>query len=385
MSVIGIWDADFFTGRETLPNLECAKLSAYFKQQKEITVISPSLSPEKFTNFYVRKDKLDGNFPRELFLPNVTLGGLAFSNGKYLPLPEKIEKVIPDFSGYFRFVNHYADSFHGRQFFKKILNSANVRFTSEDGKLNEFLEMDDYLDQYTPGIFIHDHNLTKTPGIFEIIKEWSNSRITLETEELYPYPIGTKYPIQVYSEQQLFEWLTLPFISNQYIIQYNGILSDEACARLVAMDETKRIIFLYKTDSYYSSEKEFLDGYLLKIYRQCLYFRNNGLKFSLTFEDNFLFRPELENLIYFLNLYFYSTAKPEDRKTLFRYCDRLKYQLKILGMSYDKNFPGKDINLVQIREFFQFLRETHYDIFSAFYEYNEIIYDGRLINDTRTN
>lgn len=386
MATVGIWDADFFSGGEVLPNLECAKLSAYFKRKRDITVISPTLSPERFTNFYVRKDLLDGNFPKELFLPNVTFGGLAFSKNIYVPMETAIEKMVPDFSGYERFSNNFGTTQSSKIFFKKIIRSANVRFSTNGNDINPWLKKEDYLDQYTPGIFIHDHELTKIPGILETIKDWSNSRKTLETEEPYPYPVGVKHPIQVYSEEQLFDWIKLPFISGHYTIQYNGILSDEACAKLVSQSETKHIIFLYKTDSCYSSENDFLKNYLLKIYTQCLYFRNNGLKFSLTFEDNFLFRPELENLIYFLNLFFYSTTMEYERKTLLGYCKKLKNQSKILGMSYDKNFRGKEINLLQIREFFQLIREIDYEIFSAFYEYNDIIYDNRrLINDTQGN
>lgn len=384
MATIGIWDADFFSGTEVLPNLECAKLSAYFKQKRDITVISPTLSPSRFTNFYVRKDRLDGNFPKELFLPNVTFGGLAFSKNIYIPMEESIEKMVPDFSGYERFSNNFGTTSSSKAFFKKIMRSASVRFSIDGKNISNWLKKEDYLDQYTPGIFIHDYELTKISGILEVIKDWSSSRETLKEEEPYPYPIGVKHPIQIYSEEQLFDWLKIPFISGHYIIQYNGVLSDEACAQLVSTPGAKRIIFLYKTDSCYSSENDFLKNYLLKIYTQCLYFRNNGLKFSLTFEDNFLFRQELENLIYFLNLFFYSTTTKYERKTLLGYCKRLKDQSKILGMSYDKNFRGKEINLLQVREFFQLIRETDYEIFSAFYEYNDIIYDnGRLINDTR--
>lgn len=382
MAVVGIWDADFFSGQEILPNLECAKLCAYFKQKRDIAVISPTLSPERFTSFYVRKDRSDGEFPKGLFLPNVTLGGLAFSKDIYVPMEPAIEKMTPDFSGYERFSSCFGTTRSNQEFFRKFLNSANIRFSSLGGEAKK----ENYLDQHTCGIFIHDNELTKIPGILTTLKDWSNSRTTLKEGKPWPYPIGVKYPIQVYSEEQLFDWLELPIIAGHYTIQYNGVLSDDACAKLVEKDNARRIIFLYKTDGCYSSEKEFLENYLLKIYTQCLYFRNNGLKFSLTFEDNFLFRPELENLIYFLNLFFYSTAASNERKTLLGYCKRLKTQQQILGMSYEKNFRGKEINLLQVREFFQLIREKDYQIFSAFYEYNDIIYDnGRLINDAEGN
>ena len=89
---IGLYDADFFTYHQTIFNLEIMKLSTYYKKKREITIMAPSFSPERYTHFFYRKDFNDGVFPKELTqYDNISYGGFAFSNNKYIPLPEEIE------------------------------------------------------------------------------------------------------------------------------------------------------------------------------------------------------------------------------------------------------------------------------------------------------
>ena len=86
-----------------IPNLECAKLVSYFRKKREIATLSPTLSPEKYTQFYVRKDIDDGRFNKKLFTENCIYGGRAFESIKYAALPDDIENIIPDMHIYDRF------------------------------------------------------------------------------------------------------------------------------------------------------------------------------------------------------------------------------------------------------------------------------------------
>ena len=94
---IGLYDVDFFKYHQVMFNLEIMKMATYFKGQREITMLSPTYSPERYTHFYLRKDFYDGTFPSRLnSYDNLTYGGLAFTNNKYAPLQEEIERTIPD-------------------------------------------------------------------------------------------------------------------------------------------------------------------------------------------------------------------------------------------------------------------------------------------------
>ena len=60
---IGVMDYDFFNYNNVIPNLECAKLVAYYRNHNHIAVLSPVLRPDRFNKFFVRKEYNDGIFP----------------------------------------------------------------------------------------------------------------------------------------------------------------------------------------------------------------------------------------------------------------------------------------------------------------------------------
>ena len=94
MSTLGVYDYDFFTYENVIPNLEAAKLVTYYRQHNQIAVLSPTLNPGPYTKFFIRKEYDDGNFPREFFYRSSEYGGRAFTEDKiYIPLPPKIEQT----------------------------------------------------------------------------------------------------------------------------------------------------------------------------------------------------------------------------------------------------------------------------------------------------
>ena len=79
---IGIMDDDFVRYTLVPFNLEAMKLSAWYKNQREIVVLSKEFAPDNYSKFVYRKDYDDGEFPKDLFeYNNLSYGGLAFSNG----------------------------------------------------------------------------------------------------------------------------------------------------------------------------------------------------------------------------------------------------------------------------------------------------------------
>ena len=110
-----------------LPNLECAKLCAYYKNKKQITVLAPTLEPERYTEFHIRKEYDDGEFSQALFKPNVVYGGRAFSDGKYIPLDDRIERTRPDMSIYEKYSKLYGTTKTAEAEIKKILRITAFR------------------------------------------------------------------------------------------------------------------------------------------------------------------------------------------------------------------------------------------------------------------
>ena len=88
---VGLMDGDIISYQVPF-NLEIMKCAAYYKKKREIVTLAPSFCPDKYSNFIYRKDYNDGIFPANLTkIPNLQYGGLAFSNNRYIALPEEIE------------------------------------------------------------------------------------------------------------------------------------------------------------------------------------------------------------------------------------------------------------------------------------------------------
>ena len=105
MSTVAVYDYDFFHYENVIPNLECAKLVAYYRNRKDITLLTPTLEPSKYTKFFIRKEYNDGLFPKQMFEQNCEYGGRAFTPVQYKPLDPRIEATIPDMHIYDKYVD----------------------------------------------------------------------------------------------------------------------------------------------------------------------------------------------------------------------------------------------------------------------------------------
>lgn len=131
MATIGVYDYDFFTYENVIPNLECAKLYTYFHNKREVAVLTPRLEPERYTHFYIRKEYNDGIFPKSIFLPNCNYGGRAFTPTKYSPLLPAIERTIPNMHLYDKYIDYFGRSNTEKRQIKRILNCAHIRLSTD--------------------------------------------------------------------------------------------------------------------------------------------------------------------------------------------------------------------------------------------------------------
>jgi hypothetical protein len=106
MGTVLIYDADYFHYPGVIPNLECAKLAAYEKKKRNVTVFNNLFEPERYTQTFYRKEYDDGTYDKRILMPTVEYGGRAFSE-VYKPLPIEAEYIEPDFEIYRKFSNLY--------------------------------------------------------------------------------------------------------------------------------------------------------------------------------------------------------------------------------------------------------------------------------------
>lgn len=205
--------------QRVIPNLECAKYSAWRKRHKDIITFSPEFEPEKFSKVFFRKEYDDGIYDLKIFSGNVEYGGRAFSD-VYKPFDEEMEHIEPDFSAYWKYKPLYGKTKHLQEEIRTILYSLNTRL-SLDGKTLEPFPYD-RLQPKHPNVLLHDYDIANIPNAFELLYDISGRR-----PSGLPYRIGNKYPINVYTFEDLMKWFSLPPMSTCFFLQYNNVLTDE--------------------------------------------------------------------------------------------------------------------------------------------------------------
>lgn len=137
---IGLLDQDALSSPNTfLPNLEIMKLSTYYKKNKNyVSFILDPNKIERYNKVVLRKDMNDGEYLSELFLEDkCEYGGLAFTNGVYVPLAEEIEDSVPDISiynSYFKKILIGKKKYEDLQ--RKLLKSSFIRLSSNGQTCN---------------------------------------------------------------------------------------------------------------------------------------------------------------------------------------------------------------------------------------------------------
>lgn len=184
--IIGILDHDIFHWSFT-PNLEAMKMSTYYKNQRHIVKLIYKLENLNiYDKIIIRKDKIDIAFPSELFvLPNIEYGGLAFTNGNYSPMDEKIEKSKPDITLYDKYLIN-KKGIKPQEDLRLLKNSAYMRLSLDGHSCNNEVDMNNSLGKR---IFIYDNNLQNIENSDKIISEIRNNRLiflvhTLKLENL---------------------------------------------------------------------------------------------------------------------------------------------------------------------------------------------------------
>ena len=375
---IGVYDFDFFNYENVIPNLECAKLVTYYRQHNQLTVLTPTLAPEPYTRYIIRKEYDDGIYPRKLFLPNCEYGGFAFNPEQYVPLPPEIERTIPDMHIYDRYVEYFGKKRPEQTQIKRILNCAHMRLAPDSQNLLPFESFQPYFNKVT-GIFLHDYDLASLKA-YDLILQLQNQREFRTKPGINPYPVGNKFPIKIYSSEELEKWYKIVTIPNAFFLEYYGLMSDEVLYKLCIENKRMACQVYYNVTHGCSTENEFLMDRLPKIFVQVLFLRIAGIRILLKYEEDFLKTKELRDLIRLLNCWLrfkWFNGYAPHTQPLYKFCRDNSY------FHYTTwEFLTVDLSVEEMRNTFQYIRERNYELFKMFYEWDEVKYrGGKIVNE----
>lgn len=350
-------------------NLELMKISAYYKKNREIVILSPEFSPDRHQKYFLRKDYDDGIYPMGLeTVPNLEYGGYAFTNGIYAPLDEKIEQMHPDTTIYSNMEKAIMRTGNnGKKIFQNMMEAEHCRL-SLDGKTiwSEYPRQFKFL-KTARNLMIHDYDLGAIDGALDEVK-----RIMARARnDGWATRLGMKFPVCARTGQDLIDWMGFRPNSTFYSLRYDGVIDDDCFDEMIGINREHAV---YSQLEYYVTatsrdEKEFLDKYIQRIYRQVVRSRTYRVFFSLKYEENFFSDKRWERIIELFNFYHNSM----------RYLPKSIYFKKIANDTlfdfaksvYDELPPWfkKEINKQEMRELFHFVRENIPSLFEDFYEY----------------
>jgi hypothetical protein len=115
------------------------------------------------------------------------------------------------------------------------------------------------------GIFLHDYDIASLDA-FELIKSFSEERTFRLSGEPNPYPVGNKYPIKIYSSEELQKWSSLTVLPNLFYLEYCGLIDNTVLQNLCLDNRRMARQIDYNITHGCSSENEFLVQRLPKIF-----------------------------------------------------------------------------------------------------------------------
>lgn len=359
---VGLYDVDFFKYHQIMFNLEIMKMSTYFKGKREITQLSPSYSPERYTHFYLRKDYYDGSFPVGLNkYENLQYGGLAFTNNVYVPLPLDIEATIPDNYVYDRHSKLFVEGprRHG-DIYKTLTRNKHLRL-SLDGK-TVWKNFEKQLSgQKTVVTFFHDVDLGKIENVKDTVS------YLLQDCSSGAKSIGAKFPISINGYDDFGFWSQYSFNDSFLTLRITHILDDEEFVELITKSKKSQAESItYTIADASSSADDFIKFQLPRIFKQVIFCCRQRKRILLNIDDDFHIAQEWRDLVTLFNLYM-SAAQSYTNGTLpalYLFCKSLKTQ--------DSMRRSGILCKEDARRIFEFVYNHHPELFKLFYECNTV-------------
>ncbi|MBR4155378.1 MAG: hypothetical protein IKU01_01565 [Bacteroidales bacterium] len=359
---VGLYDEDFFKYHQTIPNLELMKISTYYKRKGEIVVLSPSIAPDRYSQFFLRKDYYDGTFPEELKeYSNIQYGGLSFSYNKYYALANEIEACDADFSIYLPYRHLFEEELKNNALaYVTLKNAAHLRLSIDEKTVSPYFINQAKRAGSRNVLFLHDYDLSNVEGARAAVEE-GLGYLNFENRKTR---LATKYPIRCKNLEQFDSWRKIQ-LSSYGNFRITSLLDDEDFYTLAKYaKEIRGLHIIYSPYPVSSTANHFSEEELLKIFRQVIFCCNNHVKILLSVSDNFLLTQESVDLIRLFSSYnnFYQNYDQTDG--LYRYCKLLKTE-NITGF---QDVMTKE----KAKKSFLYVVENYPNLFKEFYERNKV-------------
>ena len=366
---VGLFDADMYNYTHTFFNLELMKMATYYNRKGELTALSPSFSPERYTKFIYRMD-YEHPMPN-ILQSNIEYGGLSFSNGLYHPLPQDIERCKPNPYIYEKMRDKFT-TLEEKNTFQLMSKGYHVRLSLDNKTVqdNYTHTLGDSKEAHC--IFLHDPDITSIQDYQYALQEMLK-RPSLRKNIRY----GSKFPIKIRSDEEFEFWLNLPISSANMIYQINYLMSDDFIVNYLEPNYPSNCLSLdYVVTASSYDENDFFSRVLPKIYRQSVFFRHHRRKISLKYEGNFFSNIQGERLVDLLHSFIHimQETKKENIRDYFYDEDSLyKHAKQLKRFPYlKKEFVDKD----QAREVFEFVAQVNEEVFKDFYECHRVKLEG---------
>lgn len=372
--IIGLYDADISKYTHVPFNLELMKIASYYKKKMEIVTLSPSFLPDLYQKFIYRKDYYDNDFPKGLEkIPNIEYGGHAFTLDKYFHLAEEIERQKADINIYNKIEKDFCTNKWTENAFKVMQRAEHFRLSLDNQTIWKDFEKQLNINTTTQTLFLHDYNLNTIKDSDYIIKDL----MKLMPSRRLGRNLAVKFPITVDNTEDLFRWCQFNPSEKFFLLQYNGLMSDEVLKDFVELQKGTSIArqLTYCVTSGCLTEEQFIKERIQKIFRQIAFLRMERTKIYFTYEANFFKEKKWERLIEFFNSYLNSTINLKKEKfdkvikydSLYSFAFNLQEEPKIKTRTFSKQ---------EARELFHLVRQNNYELFKDFYECHTVSLKG---------
>ena len=363
----GLYDGDLkLYPRVPFFNLELMKLSTYYKSKRELVSLSPEFKPQMYSHFIVRQD-YPSRSPYSTIYKNIEYGGRAFDGETYQSLPEPIEFSRPNIDLYNRIESQLPPSQQVKRQFSVMRRAEHIRLSLDGKNISPQWEKQIRGNSNVHGLIFHDYDLGAVDGSLTFIQDNLNDII----RNMPGRRIGMKFPAQVFTEEKLLQWLTLPNLGNFFFLQYNGILTTNNFYELKQLRRNSTAI--PQTTINITGNQEynaFITTGIIDVFKTMLDLRSEQLYFPLIYDKDFFIDKRWEDITDLICAFnhhighwidsrdYYERVAPYE--TFFDYIKRLTKEKVLYGSIYPKQ---------KARELFQFVREQNYELFYLFYEY----------------
>lgn len=342
-------------------------MATYFKGKGEITQLSPTYSPDRYTKFYLRKDFYDGTFPANLNrYDNLSYGGLAFTNNVYTPLSEEIELSQPDTFVYDRYKNLFIEGAKSHtNAYRALSQNIHMRLSLDGQSVWKKFERP-IPEKKTRILFLHDPNVSAIEGADQAVKYILDK---YAYSELTPTTLALKFPLKVKNYEEYKVWNQFAFSTDFFNVEIQGVLEDEEFTELIneaIKAKTKKIIYTIANAS--SSKNDFIMYTLPKIFKQAIFCCRQHKKILLNIADDFPIRQEWRDVVTLINMYMTAAESYTAVPAIYVFCKNLKTR----DAMYKTSIMCKE----QARDLFMFVMENQPELFKLFYECNDV----KLIN-----